>query len=548
MLVRSAVPGLLLGSLILVLAFGPAWAGGTVQPEPRTHALKGQAAKTESGDKAAKAGKTAPGTAAGGTAPADGSKPGNPRVLSSKISTSKIQTSQIQTSKVQTSRVLPSKVKPTEVGAAPAAGRRAVKPSKSAGSGRDLPSSPLPVLPAAKAPAAGDSASLTTGSLSSGGGAMRGPASDDPSFSAYVQRLWPMAHARGVTRATFESAFAGVEPDPKIAELTRKQAEFVKPIWSYLDGATSDQRVRRGEEQAAQWKSTLDAVEQRYGVDRDIVLGVWGMETNFGSFTGGKDVIRSLATLAAMGYRGTFFRDELVTALLILQQRHVAREDMKGSWAGAMGQTQFMPSSFMRFAVDEDGDGHKDIWTSVPDALASTANYLRRNGWHPGLPWGFEVTLPESFAWRTEKADFSGWASHGVRRADGRALPQHGEASLFLPAGANGPVFLVTANFDVIKRYNNSDAYALGVAHLGDRVAGGLPVQAAWPTNDLPLARSERIELQERLAGLGYTIGETDGRLGGRTREALKDFQSRRGFVPDGYAGQSALQALRAAR
>jgi membrane-bound lytic murein transglycosylase B len=406
---------------------------------------------------------------------------------------------------------------------------------------------PGPAKAKTAAASAADNPALTTGSLA--GGEPRTPSlTGDADFAAFLRGLWPVARAHGVTKATFDMAFQGVEPDPRIAELTRKQAEFVKPVWSYLDGAVSDQRIQRGREMAARWGETLAAVEARYGVDRRVVLGVWGLETNFGSFTGGKDVIRSLATLGAMGYRGSYFRDELVTALLILQQRHVSREDMKGSWAGAMGQTQFMPSSFMRFAVDADGDGHKDIWTSVPDALASTANYLHRNGWKTGLPWGMEVRLPARFDWRAQKGSFAHWAALGVRRADGGALPASGEASLFLPAGAHGPVFLVTANFAVIKRYNASDAYALGVAHLGDRVAGAGPILAEWPTDEPPLDRSQRVELQQRLAALGYDIGEADGRLGSKTREALRDFQSRRGFVPDGYPGPVALDALRAAR
>ncbi|MFO1147052.1 MAG: lytic murein transglycosylase [Alsobacter sp.] len=395
--------------------------------------------------------------------------------------------------------------------------------------------------------AAADNPALTTGSLA--GGEPRAPSlTGDADFAAFLRGLWPVARAHGVTRATFDLAFEGVEPDPKIAELTRKQAEFVKPIWTYLDGAVSDQRVQRGREMAARWGETLAAVEAKYGVDRRVVLGVWGLETNFGSFTGGKDVIRSLATLAAMGYRGAYFRDELVTALVILQQKHVSRDAMKGSWAGAMGQTQFMPSSFMRFAVDADGDGHKDIWTSVPDALASTANYLYRNGWKAGLPWGMEVRLPARFDWRQHKGTFSHWAALGLRRADGSPLPASGEASVFLPAGANGPVFLVTANFAVIKRYNASDAYALGVAHLGDRLAGAGPIVAEWPVDEPPLDRAQRVELQRRLAALGYDIGEADGRLGSKTRDALRDFQARRGQVPDGYPGPVALDALRAVR
>ncbi|GGH30430.1 hypothetical protein GCM10007036_41030 [Alsobacter metallidurans] len=368
------------------------------------------------------------------------------------------------------------------------------------------------------------------------------------SFDAFVAGLWPAAKARGVSRKTFDQAFAGVTPDGKIIELTRKQSEFVKPIWSYLDGAVSDARLARGRDVAAQYASTLAAIERRYGVERSVVLGVWGMETNFGSFTGGKDVIRSLATLAHIRYRGTFFRDELITALVILQQGHVARADMKGSWAGAMGQTQFMPSSFTKWAVDQDGDGHKDIWTSIPDALASTANYLKKHGWKHGLPWAMEVRLPRRFDFRTHTSSFAHWASLGAQSADGRRLPQHGEASLFMPAGARGPVFLVTSNFKAIKAYNSSDAYALGVGHLGDRVTGGAPIAAAWPTNDPQLDHGQRRELQSRLAALGFSIGEPDGRIGTKTRDALRSFQQRRGLTPDGYPTLAMLEALRTYR
>jgi lytic murein transglycosylase len=371
---------------------------------------------------------------------------------------------------------------------------------------------------------------------------------DAQDFRAFVQGLWPLAKARGVSRATFDQAFASVTPDPKIEALTRRQAEFVKPVWTYLNEAVTPQRIERGREALRRWGPQLAALEARTGVDRGVILGVWGMETNFGSFTGGRDVIRSLATLAHMRYRGTYFRDELVTALVILQQGHVARADMKGSWAGAMGQTQFMPSSFMRYAVDGDGDGRKDIWTSIPDALASTANYLKKHGWHAGQPWGYEVRLPRGFHFGLLSAGFQKWSAVGVRRADGRPLPAGGPAGLFLPAGADGPAFLVTANFDVIKRYNASDAYALGVAHLGDRVLGGPDLAGDWPLDQPPLGRAERVELQTRLARMGYDVGDADGRLGSRTREALRHFQATSGLPPDGYASVRVLEALRAQR
>ncbi len=364
-------------------------------------------------------------------------------------------------------------------------------------------------------------------------------------FRAFVDRLWPIAQARGVSRETFSSAFAGLTPDQDVIDLTKKQSEFVKPIWEYFASAVSANRLERGSKLANVNSNTLDVIEQRFGVDREVVLGVWGMETNFGGFTGGKDIIRSLATLASVGYRGTYFRDELISALLILQQHHVVRADFKGSWAGAMGQTQFMPSSFQKFAVDFDGDGKKDIWTNVPDALASTANYLKQNGWQAGLPWGFEVTMPRGFDYHMHHASFDDWSRQGVRAADGHAMPRSGEANLFFPAGADGPAFLVTNNYDVIKRYNNSDAYALGVAMLGDRIYGASPLRGTWPVEDPILGLQQRIELQQALTSLGYDVGEPNGRIGSRTRDAIRDFQDKRGLRPDGYAGRRVLEALR---
>jgi lytic murein transglycosylase len=367
-------------------------------------------------------------------------------------------------------------------------------------------------------------------------------------FQRFVQSLWPAAKARGVSRATFNEAFRGVQPDPKIIALTRKQSEFVRPIWDYINGSVSAQRLQRGREMAAEWSRTLAAVEKTYGVPRSVVLGVWGMETNFGSFTGSIYVVRALATLAYTGYRGDFFKEELLIALRILEEDHIDRDKMLGSWAGAMGQTQFMPSSFMKYAVDGNRDGRRDIWSSVPDAMASTANYLHRQGWRPGLPWGFEVKLPRSFDFRPLRQNFAHWQALGLRRVDGKPMPRAGEATLFLPGGAGGPAFLVTSNYDVIKSYNSSDAYAMGVAHLGDRIAGGLSIQGAWPKDQPMLGRDERQELQERLALLGFYEGETDGKLGSKTREAVRNFQLRRGLIPDGYADDAVLRELRAAR
>ena len=367
-------------------------------------------------------------------------------------------------------------------------------------------------------------------------------------FQRFVQSLWPAAKARGVSRATFEEAFRGVQPDPKIIALTKKQSEFVRPIWDYINGSISADRLQRGREMSAEWSKTLTAIEKTYGVPRSVVLGVWGMETNFGSFTGSIYVIRALATLAYTGYRGDFFKEELLTALQILEEEHVGRDKMLGSWAGAMGQTQFMPSSFIQYAVDGNRDGVRDIWSSVPDAMASTANYLRQKGWEPGLPWGFEVRLPQDFDFRHLSLTFAQWQAAGLRRVDGKAMPRAGEATLFLPGGAKGPAFLVTRNYDVIKSYNSSDAYAMGVAHLGDRIMGGPAIQGTWPKDEPMLGKDERQELQQRLARLGLYQGETDGKLGSKTREAVRNFQLRRGLIPDGYADYAVLRELRTTR
>ena len=312
-----------------------------------------------------------------------------------------------------------------------------------------------------------------------------GTATASAYFAHFVTSLWPQAQARGVSRGTFDAAFRGVTPDPDVIARTRKQAEFVKPVGDYLASAVSEKRIGTGRAKAREWKEILEKVEHRYGVDPYIVLGVWGLETNFGGFVGDKYVIRALATLAYARYRGDYFKKELLSALQVLQAGHVHVKDMQGSWAGAMGQTQFMPSSFNRYAVDFDGDGHKDIWTNVPDALASTANYLKKHGWIAGETWGYEVLLPAGFSGSvgaTQYRPFAAWAAQGLARADGEAMPREGEAALIMPAGAGGPAFLVTRNFKVIKTYNNSTSYALGVGLLGDRIAGWPALRASWPT------------------------------------------------------------------
>lgn len=364
---------------------------------------------------------------------------------------------------------------------------------------------------------------------------------------AFLEALWRDARAAGISRKTFDLALADFKPDPSIIALTKKQSEFVRPIWSYLDSAISETRLARGRAAGQQYASELAEIERKYGVDRRIVLGIWGMETNFGSYTGDKDVFRSLATLAQARYRDNFFRDELLVALKMLEDGLAKRSAMRGSWAGAMGQTQFMPSSFMKYAVDHDNDGVRDIWETIPDALASTANYLAGFGWQAGVPWGVEVSVPEGFnlARAQPMQDFSSWASAGFTRANGSALPRNGKATLWYPAGIRGPALLITENFRVIKRYNSSDAYALGVAHLGDRLSNGGAIRAAWPRDDKRLSPADVKDLQRRLIALGYPLGKVDGRIGELSRDAIRQQQIKLGLPADGYPTLALLHKLR---
>lgn len=367
-------------------------------------------------------------------------------------------------------------------------------------------------------------------------------------FASFIAGLWPDAKARGVSRTTFDTAFSGLSPDSGIIPLTKKQSEFAKPIWSYLDSAISGARLSRGQQMANQYASEFASAERKYGVPRSVILGIWGMETNFGSFSGDKDVIRSLATLAYVRYRDDFFRDELLAALQILEDGHIERSQMKGSWAGAMGQTQFMPSSFIKYAADGDGDGAKDIWSSHPDAIASTANYLKQHGWQSGVPWGVEVKLPEGFdlAGALGWADFSSWRRAGLTAADGDALPSSGKAMLYLPAGLHGPALLVTENYRVIKKYNSSDAYALGVAHLGDRISGGDAFLKSWPRHEKRLSGPELMDVQRRLQAMGLPVGtKIDGRIGEISRESVKKAQIKFGLPADGYPNAALLARLR---
>jgi membrane-bound lytic murein transglycosylase B len=373
-----------------------------------------------------------------------------------------------------------------------------------------------------------------------------------PSFREFIDALWPLADERGVSRATFDNAFAGVAFDPKVVASAQSQPEFVRPIWDYVASAVTPDRVERGRDRARSESFWLAEAKEAFGVDDAVLLGVWGLETDFGGFVGSNNVIQALASLAYVHFQGDYFRDELLSALVILEEGDVAPSLMRGSWAGAMGQTQFMPSSYLTYAVAFQRHDRRDIWTSEADAIGSTANYLAKHDWTKGLPWGFEVRLPPKFALTaadsSSPAPFSSFAARGVTRADGSPWPQSGKGRLLILAGLDGPVFLITSNFDVIKSYNNSTAYALSVGLLGDAVKGGPGLLAPWPTRDHPLTAAQIQRLQIKLKKMGYEVGEIDGRIGDALRSAVRSFQERNGLKPDGYANQALFGRVSALR
>lgn len=374
---------------------------------------------------------------------------------------------------------------------------------------------------------------------------------DEAAFASCLAGLRTEAQSKGVSAQTFDTHTAALAPDMAVVGFLDAQPEFVTPIWDYLAGLVDEERVADGRAMLAQWAAVLARVEAEYGVDAATVVAVWGVESNFGRNFGSRPLLGSLSTLSCFGRRQAFFRGEFFTTLKIIQDGHVAPERLTGSWAGAFGHTQFMPSTFVRLAVDFDGDGRRDLVDCVPDALASTANFLKRAGWRSDLPWGFEVSLPPGMALadagRRNKQPVSAWVARGVKRVDGGALPAGSTpAGLMLPAGEGGPAFLVTRNFDALYSYNAAESYGLAIAHLADRLRGGAPFATPWPTDDPGLSRAERRELQELLIARGHDIGEPDGMIGARTREALKLEQAALGQPADGRAGQRVLQALRA--
>jgi len=368
-------------------------------------------------------------------------------------------------------------------------------------------------------------------------------------FNDWVQDFARRAQRQGLPFPVVRDALTGIRYDDKIIALDRNQSEFSKQIWEYLDSAVSADRVATGRSMAARHAGVLDQIERRYGVEKETVVAIWGLESAYGGFKGNTDTIAALATLAYDGRRGEFFEAELIAALRIVAAGDTAPRAMRGSWAGAMGHTQFMPSSYLAHAVDFTGDGRRDIWGDDPtDALASTAAYLRDAGWTSGQPSGVEVRLPQGFDYALAGVGakpVAVWSRLGVRGAGGGALPDHGQAKLLLPAGARGPAFLTFGNFGAIKRYNSSTSYALAVGHLGDRIGGGAAFQQPWPRGDRALSADEKRDLQRRLTARGFSTNGVDGKVGPDTIAAIRRFQQAAGLVPDGYASGALLNQLR---
>lgn len=369
-------------------------------------------------------------------------------------------------------------------------------------------------------------------------------------FQAWLVEFRIRAKTAGISDTVIEDAFARITFDPVVVDRDRNQSEFTKTIWDYLTTAVSDLRIANGKESLLRERATLDAVEAKYGVPAEIVTAIWGLESAYGGFRGSESVVRSMASLAYDARRAAFFEEQLIAALNILQTGDVRTGQMVGSWAGAMGHTQFMPGSYLAHAVDWTGDGRCDIWGDDPkDALASTGAYLNANGWVAGQPWGVEVILPTGFDYLLANRDIikppSEWAVLGVLDVTAKPVPDYGNASVLLPAGAEGAAFLIFDNFEVLESYNTADAYVIGVGHLADLIAGRPALKGDWPRQDRALSFEERIELQTKLTAQGFDTQKIDAKIGPLTVNAVRAFQVAKDLVPDGYASPRLLEAVR---
>lgn len=378
------------------------------------------------------------------------------------------------------------------------------------------------------------------------------PAAADGKFRTFIEKaIWPHVRKHGISRALFDEAFAGIdEPDRLVLKLASNQPEFTSTTSEYLSKAVTPIRIETGQTKKQEEAKLLAAIEKKYGVDRHILLGIWGMESNFGKDKGSMKVMRSLATLMYAGRRQQYAREQIVAAFKILQKGVVSADRFTGSWAAAMGHTQFIPTSYLAHAVDWTGDGVRDIWNSKEDALASTANYLARAGWKSDRPWGWEVTLPKDFdralIGRSKWRKVAAWQKLGVERADGAKFEAPGaDAFVMVPQGVAGPRFLVTRNFLAIMDYNLSHSYALAVGHLADRIRGAGPFLTPWPEVNYDLSFEQRVELQKKLNALGFNTGGSDGRFGARTYEAIIAYQQRAGLPIDGEPSLGLLRHLR---
>ncbi len=373
-------------------------------------------------------------------------------------------------------------------------------------------------------------------------------------FQSCIANLRSQAIASGVSAATYDRYTQNLSPDYSVIDKLNYQPEFSTPIWDYLSGLVDNERVQLGQQKMAQYRDVLNRASQIYGVPPETIVAVWGVESNFGDISGKYPLLQALGTLSCEGRRQNYFKGEFFATMRILQRGDLTENQLKGSWAGAFGHTQFMPSTYERLAVDFDGDGRRDLVSSVPDALASTANFLKQAGWQTGMPWGFEVKIPDSMSisgeGRRNKKPLSSWEQRGLTRMDGSSLIQGNltsstPAGLMTPAGENGPAFLVFKNFDAIYSYNAAESYGLAIAHLSDRLKGGGPFIASWPTDDAGTSRAERREIQRYLVSRGYDIGEVDGLIGDKSRQAIRNEQTRLGLNPTGRAGQQILKAIR---